>query len=91
MCVRIRADKIEVREEFEVGTKVRINVATSTLFLGMFLVLGVPIISAIGTLFITNDFLATIVGLILGAMLGVVIYRMKNPDTSSNIAVKAIS
>ena len=90
-CVRIRPDILEVADVFEVGTKVRINVSTLTLCWGTFLTMGFPLIAALCILIVTNSFFITLLGVVLGALAGVMILRRKSPGMSSNISVEAVT
>lgn len=52
--------------------------------------MGLPLIAALCILILTNSFFITLLGVALGASVGVLILRRKSPGMSSNITVEAI-
>jgi len=53
--------------------------------------MGFPLIAALCILIVTNSFFVILLGVILGALVGVMILRRKSLEMSSNITVEAIS
>lgn len=53
--------------------------------------MGFPLIAALCILIVTNSFFITLLGVVLGALVGVMILRRKSPDMSNNISVEALT
>ena len=89
-CVKILPRQLEVQQSLIVGTRVRIKSVTSALYWGTIMTMGVPLGTALGVLMITNNFVATILGLFFGAAVGVAFYRRITSTTSPTISIEPI-